>query len=1261
MASTEPLLANVNVQEEKVEEPQHATEGFLTRAKHGVARILHLDGKNEDGCCARTPCATTFNRGWFKFSMKEPALDAPEDVEDVSMSGVVSDLRCLRPTFVPSIDFHLTTGAKHLAQSSGKYYYEVALGKEFSDEYPQIGWLTMEFEEKDYDGDGVGDDIHGWATDGVRHLRWHNGEEDAAWPRSWQGGDVVGLAIDIEGGQMLFSLNGQWVPDVQMTFKAEENSSFFPALTMKGHFVMYIPKGSWKFAPPDEDFQAWAESGSFARPIPINEPISVFEAARRVGQFFDMLQSDIPKLLKVFTAQLPQAHPLRGLFKPLPWTQGDSPKSITMTGEVQKNGPKYAAGDKVYAEFAYKTTRATDENLERLGTKAPDKRWRLCEIVSYSETSSTYTLKCEDLKHEQSEDLNRPEEDLKPAGSHEKGSIMHDILLKVGSSNISKYNGGLLAVLTICSTVLLQVYATFLLQEDCDPKATPVDCKMFDTLKVGGALGVGAFCVAVALMLIQFGLPWMYKLLMHFCGVPFAKFARQSLLTHVSDPVVAHLLSSTSGGVSMMLFAVYTGLLAAFGIFSGILVDTGIFAFGSLAANKFLFAANLLGDSGSVVSLRKQEILAVAELLRTKLPVNISRAELRHEMMALMNHETTVGSISLSKELLLIIACGMQVSEADSKRLRQVLVEGIYISNHLDLSGSPIDPKAMTRRGMVIDLFKDEVRVPHVMLHPEVERWLQQGSKMPWHLCVNITDVGAVALELRQQGLKAGVGCFTWRCTGSLEWASNEARDPTFHAEVAKAYIAEFSARNEALWVLAGEGDTNACKELLDAGALAPALVKLAYEGHEEVAQLLLERRAEVNAARADGITAAHFAAQRGHVGVMKLLLEHRADTEQAEFDGSAPLNLSAQKGYVAVAQLLLEYRADIEHTSNIGMAPLNLSAINGHVAVTQLLLEHRADTQHASNKSNTPLHLSAQRGYVAVAQLLLEHQADPNTANRYGFTPGAYAVEYSSDPRETLQKLVRYGADLQKSYFGRSLAEQVQEKFGEQLFEELEAIARDNAQVDANKEKAEESKVMGAREIDELVMAEQSEAEAEESEPGPSSAAEDAEKAEELKELENLQITVEELGAKKDKEKESELVGAHAIDQLSKAEQSDAVVAPFDDDQRKGKEFENLQRKSDQHEKDIDKLQKVVEKQQKIIEKQQESIDKQQKGMEVSSKDSDELQKVIQKQLKVIEKQQERMDKQQKGIEELTSIITALRGEMTALEMRVSGALASS
>ena len=33
---------------------------------------------------------------------------------------------------------------------------------------------------------GVGDDQHGWAADGVRHKFWHDGEMDVRWPREWR-------------------------------------------------------------------------------------------------------------------------------------------------------------------------------------------------------------------------------------------------------------------------------------------------------------------------------------------------------------------------------------------------------------------------------------------------------------------------------------------------------------------------------------------------------------------------------------------------------------------------------------------------------------------------------------------------------------------------------------------------------------------------------------------------------------------------------------------------------------------------------------------------------------------------------------------------------------------------------------------------------------------------------------------------------------------------------------------------------------------
>jgi uncharacterized protein len=56
-----------------------------------------------------------------------------------------------------------------------------------------------------------------------------------------------------------------------------------------------------------------------------------------------------------------------------------------------------------------------------------------------------------------------------------------------------------------------------------------------------------------------------------------------------------------------------------------------------------------------------------------------------------------------------------------------------------------------------------------------------------------------------------------------------------------------------------------------------------------ELVRLLLDRGAEVNGRRRDGLTALHGAAYRGHGQVIVLLLEHGADAAIRGFDGAGP------------------------------------------------------------------------------------------------------------------------------------------------------------------------------------------------------------------------------------------------------------------------------------------------------------------------------------------------------------------------------------
>lgn len=184
-------------------------------------------------------------------------------------------LRPLRPSTYSDVSawdlsLWLTMGAPALKRSSGRFYYEVKLGRGCQE--PQIGWATGGFEEvAAWNGSGVGDDEHSWGADGVRHSWWHNGPQDCAderWSRDWLEGDVVGCAIDIDSGEMAFSENGSWKTAADFTFEAGEQS-FYPAISMQGDFTLHLDSSAFEFRPLDESFKPLIEEPS-ARAGPVD-------------------------------------------------------------------------------------------------------------------------------------------------------------------------------------------------------------------------------------------------------------------------------------------------------------------------------------------------------------------------------------------------------------------------------------------------------------------------------------------------------------------------------------------------------------------------------------------------------------------------------------------------------------------------------------------------------------------------------------------------------------------------------------------------------------------------------------------------------------------------------------------------------------------------------------------------------------------------------------------------------------------------------
>lgn len=160
-------------------------------------------------------------------------------------------------------------GAPQLSQSTPckcawspncKFYYEVQLLSK--PKKAQIGWATKAMPTNSRHIT-VGAQKNSWAADGVRNILLLEGtNETGILSAKWQNHDVIGLAIDIQSGKMMWSLNGFWEHGPEKSFKFD--GQLFPCLQIMGRFDMFITKDTWQFAPPEEDYAAWTDAEHFS-------------------------------------------------------------------------------------------------------------------------------------------------------------------------------------------------------------------------------------------------------------------------------------------------------------------------------------------------------------------------------------------------------------------------------------------------------------------------------------------------------------------------------------------------------------------------------------------------------------------------------------------------------------------------------------------------------------------------------------------------------------------------------------------------------------------------------------------------------------------------------------------------------------------------------------------------------------------------------------------------------------------------------------
>jgi cytohesin len=215
------------------------------------------------------------------------------------------------------------------------------------------------------------------------------------------------------------------------------------------------------------------------------------------------------------------------------------------------------------------------------------------------------------------------------------------------------------------------------------------------------------------------------------------------------------------------------------------------------------------------------------------------------------------------------------------------------------------------------------------------------------------------------------------------------------------------------------------------------SLVRLAaINGHEDVAEFLLDRGARVDifvaaglgmtgraesileggpplirAKTSGGLTPLHLAVRNGHTATAEMLLAHAAPVGARDRQGRTALHLAAAQGQAAVAALLLDRGARVGAVDDSGRTPLHEAARYGRREVAKLFLTGGADVNARQADQSTPLHEAAAAGQRGTVALLLAGGADAGAATLDGRTPLHLAI-LSEDESQDQEAVPEEGVD---------------------------------------------------------------------------------------------------------------------------------------------------------------------------------------------------------------------------------------------------------
>lgn len=160
-------------------------------------------------------------------------------------------------------------------------------------------------------------------------------------------------------------------------------------------------------------------------------------------------------------------------------------------------------------------------------------------------------------------------------------------------------------------------------------------------------------------------------------------------------------------------------------------------------------------------------------------------------------------------------------------------------------------------------------------------------------------------------------------------------------------------------------------------GTVSPLIVASREGNLAKVSEALKGGAAVEGAEPTTGRTALHFAAENGNMEVIKVLLEAKANPNAADRTGRSPVAIAAEKSRSDALKALIAAGGSVELKDQLGGTPISMAAALGNADTVRILLEAGAQANVVDRQGMTPLIWAASIGKHETVQLLIDRGAD--------------------------------------------------------------------------------------------------------------------------------------------------------------------------------------------------------------------------------------------------------------------------------------------